>query len=339
MHRIRLAWLLLLMPVPMLAGCFRSSGDEPDFPEPISESVCPDLSGSFRYQADPHSQGAWTDIIRYRIDLGGPATAVSLFDRPDGPGLTFVLHREPAEFARAVSDFRAQQPAAYEEWRRQALALFDPLRAALKVRRELPFDALKRHGPVPEWGVHDSKGRCVDGWYRDTRPYDAEVWLTRDVEGGLLVRLDKTERKVIGVWAETGAGIPYAIHTRSRWARFARVEIPDDWRPTAASLPPLAGAAPAGEATGSMKKEEDPRVSDLRWRARKLMGPDSMLVNFKAAADHVRFTGTLPDRAALDRFVAEIGKHPAVAKVELESTTDISFGQVRFAMRLSLRPK
>ena len=170
MQRTGLASLILCVLAVALSGCIRSSGEAPAFPKPLSSSTCPDLTGTFRHTADSDSQGAWSEIINSRDELGGPATAVSLFDKPGSQALTIVLHRDPAEFERAVAALRAERPAIYSEWRRRALALFDPMRGELKVSRELPFEALTRHGPVPEWGVHDWKGSCRDGWYRDTRP-------------------------------------------------------------------------------------------------------------------------------------------------------------------------
>jgi len=336
MLQIRPGLLALFALTPWLSGCIRSLGDEPDFPEPISSSACPELSGTFQYQPDPESQGAWTEIIRYRDELGGAVTAVSLFDQPGRHALTFVLHRDPAEFARAIADLRALRSGAYSEWRRQALALSDPMRSALKVRRELPFDALTRHGPVPEWGTHDTKGHCVNGWYRDTRPYDAEIWLTRDVKGGLLVRFEKTERKMISLWAETGAGIPYAIHTYSRWARFSPAAVPEVWRPTAVNLPAVVAAASTGDPAGFMQKDQDARVGELRSRARKLMGADSMLLNFKEEGDRVLFTGTVADRATLDDLMAALRKERSVARTQLESTMDMSFGRVRFVVYITM---
>ena len=82
-------------------------------------------------------------------------------------------------------------------------------------------------------GGYDGRGVSVV----EPGNYDSEIAMTRDVRGGLRVRFDKTERKVISLWAETGAGIPYAIHTQSRWSRFAPVEVPSFWTPTAQNLP------------------------------------------------------------------------------------------------------
>ncbi|MBI2398783.1 MAG: hypothetical protein HYV17_13395 [Xanthomonadales bacterium] len=332
MQRFRPAWFLLVALAPVLGGCSRHSGDEPEFPALISDKVCPDLSGSFAMQPDPGSQGGWSNTS-YTHSLQAPATVVSLFDS-GGYSMTTVFHRDPAEFAAAVERFRSERPAEHARWRQQALSMFDPMRGALKVRRELPFEALTRLGPVPEWGAVGSKGHCRDGWWVEDGDYDTETAMTRDVRGGLLVRFDKTERKMISLWAETGAGIPYAIHTHSRWSRFAPAQVPPFWMPTADKLPPSAAAVASEDPDGWLQRGEDARVTTLRSRARNLMGADSMLLNFKLDGDHVLFTGTLPERAALDRLVAALGQETGVARVQLESTMDMSFGRVRFVIYL-----
>lgn len=328
-------WLILAAALWLVAGCFRHTGDEPDFPAPLSDTVCPDLSGSFSMQPDSGSQGGWSDTS-YTHSLKAPATVFSLFDS-GGYAMTTVFHRDATEFARAVEQFRLAQPAEYATWRKQALSMFDPMRGALKVRKELPFDALTRLGPVPEWGTHGHKGHCRDGWWVDQGDYDTEIAMTRDVRGGLRVRFDKTERKVIGVWAETNAGFPYSIHTHSRWSRFAPAEVPSFWTPTAQNLPLDERAQTASDPDGWMQKDEDPRIIDLRIRARKLMGADAQLLNFRREQDYVLFTGTLPDRAALDALLAALKQQPEVAGATLEHTMAMSFGRVRFVIHVNLR--
>mgnify|MGYP001765108442 CR=1 FL=1 len=334
----RRAWTLPVMIAAVamsVGGCFRHTGDAPDFPEPLSETVCPDLSGSFSIRPDPGSQGDWGDAS-YRHSLKAPATVVSLFD-PGGYPMTVVFHRDAAEFARAVEQFRQEQSTDYAAWRKQALAMFDPMRGALKVRRELPFEALTRFGPVPEWGTRSDKGHCRDGWWVEQSEYDTDIARTRDVRGGLLVRIDKTERKVISLWAETGAGIPYAIHTHSRWMRFAQVEVPAFWTPTAANLPLDARTQAAGDPDGWLQHGEDARLIDLRLRAKRLMGADAQLLNFKRESDAILFTGTLPDRAALDALLAALKAQPDVADARLDSTMAMSFGRLRFVIYLDER--
>ncbi len=39
MRRTRSTWIIPLALAPLLAGCFSHSGDEPDFPAPISGHV------------------------------------------------------------------------------------------------------------------------------------------------------------------------------------------------------------------------------------------------------------------------------------------------------------
>ncbi|MBL0028521.1 MAG: hypothetical protein IPO95_05370 [Rhodanobacteraceae bacterium] len=330
-----LARVVVVMTACLTAGCFRHSGDAPDFPTPLSETTCPDLSGSFAMQADAGSQVDWSNTA-YTHTLGGPATVLSLFDS-GGSAMTTVFHRDPAEFAAAIERFRKERPAEYAAWRKQALTLFDPMRGVLKVRRELPFDTLRQLGPVPEWGMHGRKGECRDGWWVEQGDYDTEIAMTRDVRGGLQVRFDKTERKVISLWAETGAGIPYSIHTHSRWARFVPAEVPSFWTPTVQNLPLDERAQTAPDPDGWLQKDEDPRIVDLRIRARKLMGADAQLLNFRRESDYVLFTGTLPDRAALDVLLASLKAQPEVAGATLESTMNMNFGRVRFVIHLNLK--
>ena len=319
----------------LLAGCITHSGEEPDFPAPLSETSCPDLSGSFALQADPGSQGGFGDAS-YTHALNAPATVFSLFDS-GGYAMTTVFHRDRAEFEAAIEGFRAQKPAEYGRWRQKALELFDPMRGALKVRKELPFAELTRLGPVPEWGGHGGKGHCRDGWWVREGDYDTDIAMTRDVRGGLLVRREKTERKVIGLWAETQAGIPYSIHVHSTWSRHAQVEVPPFWTPTAQNLPLDDRVRAAADPDGWLRRNEDPRITDLRIRARKLMGTDAQLLNFHREQDYVLFTGTLPDRTALDALLAALKQQPEVAGATLAHTMDMSFGRVRFVIHLNLR--
>lgn len=318
----------------LLAGCVTHSGDEPDFPAPLSESVCPDLSGSFALQPDPGSQGGFD--TSYMHTLKAPAPVFSLFDS-GGYAMTTVFHRDRAEFETAVARFREENPAAYATWRQKALAMFDPMRGALKVRKELPYDGLTRLGPVPEWGAQGEKGQCRDGWWVRDGDYDVELAMTRDVRGGLLVRRDKTTRKVIGLWAETGAGIPYSIHVESTWSRHAQVEVPPFWTPTAQNLPIDDRVRQAADPDGWLQRDEDPRITALRARARRLMGPDSQLVNFKREQDYVLFTGTVPDRAAVDKLLAALKAQPEVGSATLEHTMAMSFGRVRFVIHVTLK--
>lgn len=319
----------------LLAGCITRSGEQPDFPAPLSDSACPDLSGSFALQADPGSQDAFSDSS-YTHALKAPATVFSLFDS-GGYAMTTVFHRDRAEFQAAVAHFRVQEPAEYGRWRQRALELFDPMRGALKVRKELPFAELTRLGPVPEWGAHGGKGHCRDGWWVSDGDYATEIAMTRDVRGGLLVRREKTERKVISLWAETGAGIPYAIHIHSTWSRHAQVEVPPFWTPTARNLPVDDRVRAALDPDGWLQRDEDPRITDLRIRARKLMGPEAQLLNFRREQDYVLFTGTVPDRAAVDSLLAALKAQPEVGSASLESTMAMSFGRVRFVIYLRLR--
>lgn len=319
----------------LLAGCITRSGDEPDFPAPLSDSACPDLSGSFALQADPGSQDRFGDST-YTHELKAPATVFSQFDS-GGYAMTTVFHRDRAEFEAAVARFREQSPAAYAAWRQKALATFDPMRGALKVRKELPFAELTRLGPVPEWGAHGGKGHCRDGWWVRDGDHATDIAMTRDVRGGLLVRREKTERKVIGLWAETGAGIPYAIHIHSTWSRHAQVEVPPFWTPTAQNLPIDDRVREAADPDGWLRRNEDPRITDLRIRARKLMGPDAQLLNFHREQDYVLFTGTVPDRAAVDTLLGALKAQPDVGSATLEHTMAMSFGRVRFVIHVRLR--
>jgi hypothetical protein len=335
MQHIRPTWIISLALAPLLAGCITRSGEAPGFPAPISETACPDLSGSFALQPDPGSQGGFGDAT-YTHELKAPATVFSLFDS-GGYALTKVFHRDRAEFESAVASFRAQKPAEYARWRQKALELFDPMRGALKVRKELPFAELTRLGPVPEWGAHGGRGHCRDGWWVRDGDYDTDVALTRDVRGGLLVRREKTERKVIGLWAETQAGIPYSIHVHSTWSRHAQVEVPPFWTPTAQNLPIDDRVREAADPDGWLRRNEDPVITDLRIRTRKLMGRDAQLLNFHREQDYVLFTGTLPDRAALDALLVSLKAQPEVGNVKLENTMAMSFGRVRFVIHVRLR--
>ena len=304
---------LLVALVCTLSGCFRSSGDEPDFPKPITTIGCPDVTGTYRFQADPDSQGDLQATPFAARDFN--AVALTLDDARDSGTLAFTVHRNRDDFERSVSDLRTVKPAAYAAWLRQARSMFDPMTGSLARRSSLPFDALAKLGPVPERSDRMPKWRCDAGWYLSNQGDDA-IAMTRDVAGGLLVRFDQVERRVIGVWAENpSVGIPYYIRTTSRWARFAPVETPSIWRPT---MPQ--------------------RVAELRYRARKLLAKDAMLINFRKEGDEVLFTATVASREEMQRVIEGLRKDDMVAGIRLESTMDMSFGRVRFVAHVRMRP-
>ena len=324
----------LLLPLSValvctLSGCFRSSGDEPDFPKPITTIGCPDVTGTYRFQADPESQGDLQATPFAARDFN--AVALTLDDTRDSGTLAFTVHRNRDDFERSVSDLRSTKPAAYAAWLRQARSMFDPMTGSLARRASLPFDALAKLGPVPERSDRIPKWRCDAGWYLSTQGDDA-IAMTRDVAGGLLVRFDQVERRVIGVWAENpSVGIPYYIRTTSRWARFAPVETPSIWRPT---MP-----QPGGEEAGvPLQRDDDPRVAELRYRARKLLAKDAMLINFRKEGDEVLFTATVASREEMQRVIEGLRKDDMVAGIRLESTMDMSFGRVRFVAHVRMRP-
>ena len=67
------------------------------------------------------------------------------------------------------------------------------------------------------------------------------------------------------------------------------------------------------------------------------MGADAQLLNFKRENDYVLFTGTLPDRSALDALLVALKSQREVAGATLESTMDLSFGRVRFVIHVNLK--
>jgi hypothetical protein len=320
---------LIVALVCTLSGCFRSSGEEPDFPKPITTIGCPDVTGTYRFQPDPDSQGDLQETPFAARDFN--AAALTLDDAHDSGTLAFTVHRNRDDFERSVSDLRGTKPADYAAWLRQARSIFDPMTGSLARRSSLPFDTLGKLGPVPERSGLIPKWRCDAGWYLGDDGNDT-IAMTRDVAGGLLVRFDQVERRVIGVWAENpSVGIPYYIRTTSRWARFAPVETPSIWRPPM----PQPGSAEAGVV---LHRDDDPRVAELRYRTRRLLAKDAMLINFRKEGDEVLFTAIVASRGEMQRVIEGLRKDDMVAGIRHESTMDMSFGRVRFVVHVRMRP-
>lgn len=105
--------------------------------------------------------------------------------------------------------------------------------------------------------LHGTHYTCKDGWLigmprnmsitRAGRPESAAF--RRDVDGGLVARAHIREFRVLSLWAETGAGIPYWSDMRTYWAH---------WMPNAGTRSPLAmGRASPSElaAMGRLERE------------------------------------------------------------------------------------
>ncbi len=121
--------------------------------------------------------------------------------------------------------------------------------------------------------------------------------LRRDSEGGLVARTNVREPRVISVWAETGAGIPYWFDTNTYWAR---------WRPVDGSSDSGDFAKINPKTMSKIKRQEYEMENGVGAYA-ATTAPEKPAAPFDiraAVARHIDSNATLEDvRSENDRYV------------------------------------
>ena len=134
------------------------------------------------------------------------------------------------------------------KWPWQSVAISGDASISLTLTYSRPRPALSGVPMSPDTTkttlVHGTHYTCDNGWlitpkadlsirtvsqnavHRDVqyrgarRVADSAVHFRRDTNGGLVARVEVREYRVLSVWAETGAGIPYWSDARTYWAHW-----------------------------------------------------------------------------------------------------------------------
>jgi hypothetical protein len=207
---------LLIGGAVLLAGCgdpidtFRSakaklsgasaSGGGPRMPT-VDAKACPDVQGTYSLEA-PVSPGGQFDLLSTL--LGG-----GLSHRADNPWRGVVIDGNSASmltltFARPGKRDNSTGDPSLPAYIRYALET--------PQNRPVERDTIKLQA-----GVHYD---CKRGWLVPTGGRDGP-WVRRAVGGDLEGHLVERTARVIPLWAETGAGIPYWFDSSTRTARWA----------------------------------------------------------------------------------------------------------------------
>ena len=146
------------------------------------------------------------------------------------------------------STFIGRNVAHDAKWPWQSVAISGDATVSLTLTYSRPRPALSGVPMSPDTKkatlLHGTHYTCEDGWlvtpkaelsirtvsqnavhrdvqYRGARSVaDTTMHFRRDVNGGLVARVQVRDYRVLSVWAETGAGIPYWSDTRTHWAHW-----------------------------------------------------------------------------------------------------------------------
>ncbi len=181
---------------------------------------CPDLRGNFSLTAPASPQGQF-DLLHTPLGggvgqaIGKPWQSVSIDGNAD-VALVVTYSREADRDAVAKQRNDGKVPAYIQR--------------ALETSYNQPYE---RKTATIQRDLHYG---CKNGWLVSTAR-GGTYSVRRDGAGDLEGRLTVREARVISLWAETGAGIPYWFDDKTRHARWAAV------RPGAAAPETLTGLA------------------------------------------------------------------------------------------------
>jgi|GEM_PF-3276117 len=370
----------------VLSGCGGSSMPsgmaQPDSGARLAERPdCPDLRGSFTLAIDARSATLEQEISQSEGMPAPPLLSRTLRIEQQANGQVTVLERlHPDAVNAAALQLKSSDPGAYRMWWRLARR-GARLEGDLQRNLQLHFNALAELGPAPERSWVQSYPSCREGWLRIGRSFvpsvdtagdlaaaGDEVWLTRDREGGLLLRADiELERREITVWCGDGCkGIPYYIRSIQRWRRYPTAQQPPLWSLDVRRLTPLAepstsapmavaAVEPAPSATAAPRAPAgvsephtllpelqpvlDPRVLPLQERVRGWLANVDQIDRFEQARGSVHFEGRARNNDAVSRILRVLDNDADVLSAELLQVQASAEGRVQFAIVIRLQPR
>ena len=386
MRRHCFLMLAVALSVSGCGGALPPGMAEPDLQARFADAPeCPDLRGNYALAVDARSARLQQEIAEREGAQPIPLLPSTLRVEQETNGQVSVVERlHPDSVDAAALRLRSDNPQAYQIWwrlARQGVRLQGDLRSNLK----LHFDALAQHGPAQERTWAQLQPHCEDGWMRLGQAFATkvdlegssagggdEVWLTRDREGGLLMRVDiELDRREISIWCGDGCkGIPYHISTTQRWMRFPPVEPQALWTLNVRRLPaltapeparpeppelafatiepaPSATTAPASPPTAviealpavpdASKAAEDQRVTQLERRLRSWLSNVDEILRFEATQGQVQFEGTRRNYQSVSELLRWLHEDVDVQNADLEQVQISPEGRAQFSILIRLK--
>ncbi|WP_395790758.1 hypothetical protein [Aquimonas sp.] len=351
----------------------------------VDAPECPDLRGNYALAVDARTAKLQREIAEREGVNPVPLLPSTLRIEQETNGQVSVVERlHPDSVDAAALRLRADSPQAYRTWwrlARQGVGLQGDLRSNLK----LHFDALAEHGPAQERTWLQLRPHCEAGWMQVGQAFAAkvdlegssaaggdEVWLTRDREGGLLMRVVvELDRREITIWCGDGCkGIPYHVSTTQRWMRFPPAEPEALWTLNVQRLPALAApetpgseppeiafatiepasptvAAPAPPPTAVIEAlpvvpdapqaAEDERVAQLEVRLRSWLSNVDEVHRFEATQGQVQFEGSRRSNREVSELLRWLHEDVDVENAELVQVQASPEGRMRFSILIRLK--
>ncbi|MGQ0800733.1 MAG: hypothetical protein ACT4NL_11555 [Pseudomarimonas sp.] len=343
---------LALVSMLSLAGCFAPDAPPSTEFEALATSdpkACPDLSGSYRLQAETEEYRFFSPYLLppHRMDM------VQLTPTSERWFL-YTVKMEERAFQDAVKSLRASDSTRLAAWQEQ-LQRWQKV-VADKGERSVIEGELLKHGPLPERRGLITPRRCEDGWAMvdygsrtgarnadgEAQVWDTEVWLAKSAAGALLFRYDEftTAATIFNSSMRTGLA-------NSRYAKLDAVPAAAfNWsvEPGLARQPSVA-ALRRTELPGMLVDIQQhlsfhlPIGAELTYFApaqitqAALDGGDEALARTPFWLD-VR--GTLRSNGEVHSLMRALQENSHIAEVQLASVRHLESAKIEFGFRLSL---
>ena len=279
---------------------------------PVAQRGCPDVQGRYSLSAGPVAGG--------QFDLLGTYLGHGIHSDPGAPWRSISIEGDAARELRLT--------AVRRDPREKVPTPLSSQPAYIRYALETPYNvALDKRTITLRAGEHYE---CERGWIIPTRGQPG-AHFRRDANGDLEGRLEERTARVISLWAETGAGIPYWFDSKTRWARWASVRASDaEMVAEGGSAPSQTPPRPAG---GIARQEWDltygtgklPQVTaatppsrpfDPQRDIRQRIDRNAEVENIRSEGDRYVISLRVQSRGAVMRTIESLRGDPAVQDVQ-----------------------
>ena len=184
-----------------------------------SPKNCPDVQGHFSLMAN--------DLPGGQFDLQSTFLGGGARDTHDNPWRSVSIDGNAAKELKLTF----VRPGRHDTRKADSSSVPAYIRYALETQHDLPVE---QRSVVVRPGEHYD---CKSGWLVPTRGQPG-ARIRRDASGDLEGQLVERTARVISLWAETGAGIPYWFDSTTRSARWVAVGAPSVAVSPSSDLPP-----------------------------------------------------------------------------------------------------